>query len=268
MKIQTPFFVLFFCLALGTGVAQSDFPISAVMFMQADDGAEYVEMEQEIWKPVHAQRIRDGQINAWFLYEVVSPNSGDRDYNYMVVEVYPNWAALEHPFKDADKVFTEVHGEEVDLEAVMQRTDNARDMVGTDWWVRRQWIEKDDYSIDEFKYLMLDWMDVQPGHDEGYMAMEEEYYMPVHQARVDNGNIVTWGLWSKMGYSESKGSIDYATSAGYSSFEALMNGYPEDAWENANGSADQDMIYEEMRKHRVMTGSTLYRLVDYVIPEE
>ena len=268
MKIQTPFFAFFFCLVLGAGYAQNDFPISAVMFMQADDGAEYVDMELEIWKPVHAQRIRDGQINAWFLYQVVSPDGGNRDYNYMVVEVYPNWAALENPFENAEKVFKEVHGEEVDLDAVMQRTDNARDMVGTDWWVRREWIQKDDYSVDELKYVVLDWMDVNPGHEDGYMEMEKEYYMPVHQARVDAGNILTWGLWSKMGYSESQGSVDHATSAGYASFEALMNAYPEDAWQNAHEDVDQDVIYKKMREHRTMTGSTIMRLVDYVIPVE
>ena len=75
------------------------------------------------------------------------------------------------------------------------------------------------------------------------------------------------GPVGKMGYSEVEGSIDAATSAAYASFQDMWNSYPENAWETANGDADQDMIYEKMRKHRAMTGSTIFRLVDYVIPE-
>jgi hypothetical protein len=259
--------VAFFLLATQFAHTQDqDVPITVLVYMDADDAAEYVSMEQDIWKPIHAQRVRDGKLLSWQLYQVISPSRDGHDYNFLIVETYPNWASMENPYGNMEKLFQEVHGG-ADLEAMWERTENAREMEGQEWWVRQDWVAKDGSSVADVKYLVVDWMDVTPGHWADYEAMEKEYYKPVHQSRVANGNILSWGLWGKMGYSEVEGSIDAATSAAYASFQDMWDSYPENAWEDAHGDADQEMIYEKMRKYRAMTGSTMYRLVDYVIPE-
>ena len=234
--------------------------------MDADNWAEYVAMEQEIWKPVHAQRARDGEILSWQLYQVVSPGH-EMDYNYLIVETYPNWASLENPYANSQKVFQEVHGD-VDMDELMERTEAARDMKGREWWIRQDWVAKEGSALGDAKYVVVDWMDVHPGHWGDYEDMETEYYKPVHQKRVDNNNIISWGLWGKMGYSELKGSIDAATTAGFATFQDMWNSYPENAWESVHADADQDVIYEKMRKHRTMTGSTILRLVDFVTADQ
>lgn len=150
----------------------------------------------------------------------------------------------------------------------MERTNKARKMLGTDLWMRPHYIESEGYNISKLKYVVADFMDVTPGHNGTYMQMEQDYYMPMHQLRVDNGNILWWSLFSKMGYSEAPGSIDAITAAGYENWDALWNSMPDGAWETANPGASQGAVYERMRKQRTMTGSMVMRLVDYVVAEE
>ena len=94
------------CLALVGALAISvsaqdndDVPIISLVYMQADNGSEYVDMERELWMPVHANRIREGKLLGWYLYEVVNPLDGQHNYNYLIAEVYPNWASTEAPIR-------------------------------------------------------------------------------------------------------------------------------------------------------------------------
>ena len=150
---------------------------------------------------------------------------------------------------------------------MFERTENARKMIKQEKWTNVHAIRQDDTKPGDAKYLVLDWMDVHPGKWSDYVDMEEHYYMPVHQQRVDAGNIQAWALYGKMGYSELPGSVDAVTTASYDSYEAMWNSYPPDAWEEAHGGVDQGDVYERMRKTRLMTGSTILRLVEFQDPE-
>ena len=247
--------------------AQENTTIAQVIYMDSHNAMEYVEVEKEIWKPIHAQRVREGKIVGWYLYRIASPNDGNRNYDYMIVEVYPNWAAMENPYGDIEKTFQEVHGAD-NMEEMMERTEKSRKMVKAENWTRADWVGRDDMQTTDVKYIVIDWMDVHPGQWGAYMDMERDFYKPVHQKRVDGGNILSWGLSTKMGYSESKGSIDAATTATYASWEAMMNPYPDNAWEDVHGNVSQNAIYERMRKTRTMTGSDILQLIEYVEAED
>jgi len=253
------------CLLVTTnvGAQDEDVPVTFLVYMDADDGGEYEEVEEEIWRPVHAQRVRDGKIIGWYLYQVVNAMDGHSDFNYMIVEVYPNWKATEAPYANVGKLFEEVHGN-ASIDDFMERTENSRDLVRQDRWLWQMGTNNPEFTMSDVKYVVVDWMDIHPGQWSDYLDMEREYYMPVHQKRVDAGNILGWGLWTKMGYSELPGSIDAATSANYSSYEALWNSYPEDAWESVHSDLRESQIYKRMRETRMMTGSSILRLVDYV----
>ena len=67
-----------------------------------------------------------------------------------------------------------------------------------------------------------------------------------------------------MNYSEAPGSLNAVTTATYADFESLWNRYPENAWEEAHPGVDASEMNQKMLGHRLMTGSTIYRLVDKV----
>lgn len=260
--------ILAFLLNLGlTGLSaqDSDIPIAILVYMNAPDGAEYVDMEREIWMPVHSQRIREGKLLNWQLYQVVRSTGDNQDYNYLIVETYPNWQATEEPYADIGKMIEEVHGS-TSIDYLSERTENARTMVKQEMWTWQAGTEGE-FKMSDVKYIVVDWMDIHPGQFSDYLDMEREYYMPVHQKRVDAGNILGWGLWTKLGFSELPGSIDAATTANFASYNDMWNSYPDDAWESTHPGVDEDDVYERMRETRLMTGSTVLKLIDSVNTE-
>jgi len=75
-----------------------------VNYMKVDPGREdaYVRIEREIWKPFHQQRVKDGKMRSWSLYEVRFPGGDNREYGYLTVEVYNNIQDAEGSYDDKD----------------------------------------------------------------------------------------------------------------------------------------------------------------------
>jgi hypothetical protein len=252
-------------LSTALSAQDSGVPVAVLVYMHAPNGSDYVDLERDVWMPVHSQRIREGKLLNWQLYEVVRTSDNDNSYNFLIVETYPNWESTEAPYAGIDKIFEEVHGD-VSMDSLMELTSNARKMVREEMWTWQAGTESE-FAMSDVKYIVVDWMDIHPGQYGDYLDMEREYFLPVHQKRVDAGNILGWGLWTKLGYSELPGSIDAATTANFASYSDMWNSYPEGAWESANGSADEEDIYKRIQETRMMTGSTVMRLIDFANTE-
>jgi hypothetical protein len=101
------------------GYAQDQPAIFAVvdfMKVKQGDGEKYVDLEKTVWKPIHQERINQGEIIGWVLYGVRYTGSDD-EYNYVTVALFDDPDKLEqtfavdveqvHPGKDVDKLFQE-----------------------------------------------------------------------------------------------------------------------------------------------------------------
>ena len=56
---------------------------------------EYVRLEREVFKPFHAQRVKNKRLVGWQLYEVRYTADTHRDYDYVTVNVYDSLAATD-----------------------------------------------------------------------------------------------------------------------------------------------------------------------------
>src|SRR5210317_1766768 len=77
---------LFFMLSL-TAYAQDEEPIytiTSLMKVKQGDGGKYVQVEQDYWKPIHEELVKQGKILGWYLYSIQFTGSGDA-YNYATV---------------------------------------------------------------------------------------------------------------------------------------------------------------------------------------
>ena len=106
--------------------------IYVIDYMKVEPGTEqdYIEAETELWKPVHAERIRRGLMHAWSLYKVRYPDGTQRDYDYVTVNVFDS-------FEDSERnpyaLFPVVHPR-IDIKAVERRTLAARSLVRGELW--------------------------------------------------------------------------------------------------------------------------------------
>ena len=101
------------------------------MKVNPDKGVAYRSLEAELWKPVHQERVRRGQINSWAVYGVHLPG-GEVDYDNVVLTEYPRFADLED--SKYPELFEEVQGMK-DYDQILVRTNEARRRVRQDIWV-------------------------------------------------------------------------------------------------------------------------------------
>ena len=73
---------------------------------QVDD---YVSMEQMVYKPIHAERIKAGEIIGWYLYEVQYPSGENTEYNYVTLTIYANFSLMDAGSIPFDEIVAKVH---------------------------------------------------------------------------------------------------------------------------------------------------------------
>lgn len=104
-----------------------------VNFMKVAPGGEqeYLNVEQEEWKPVHQALVESGRMNSWWLFETLYPAGTSHEYNYVAVDVFDSLENLENPgYVD---MFPKVHEGE-SYEDASERTMAARDVANTELW--------------------------------------------------------------------------------------------------------------------------------------
>jgi hypothetical protein len=91
---------------------------------------EYLKLEHDLWKPVHQERIKQGHMRSWTMYEVRYPAGSQRECDYRIVNAYNSLADIDRPLAD---VFTKVHPN-VPIPEVVRRTLAARDLTHGELW--------------------------------------------------------------------------------------------------------------------------------------
>ena len=216
--------------------AQDDQPtLYVVVDCMKSTSADYVDVETEIWQPMHQEMINQGKRNSWALYWVLY---GDRsDCDYFTVNTYLGEDQLNDDTSYGD-VFASVHrGKNVD--EAMDRTAASREMVSSELW---RWI--DGVQPQEHQYAVVNQMYAEDGDD--YLEMEREVYKPVHQALVDAGHRAGWGVYELLApYGTSLpynfGTVDFLNKLGPVPWGATIRSVHPDREVAAIGQEMQDL---------------------------
>lgn len=191
------FMATLFCLALNVtaqdAAAEATETIYYIFdYMKVEPGnhQDYLKMEAA-WKKIHAVKKADGRIDNWTLMEIISPSGTSAEYNYVTRirikgnkqlaafysgDYFPeNWSAL----------LTE---EEKEL---VKKTSELRTMVKSETFARMESILGPD--IADAKVVSFNFFDFPEGKGRGdHLRIERDIWMPVHQARVDDGVLKGW----------------------------------------------------------------------------
>ena len=162
-------------------------PYLRIDFMKST-GSDYEDVESTIWKPHHQDRVDGGDKIAWNLFWV---NYGDRtDHDYVTVNVYPDLASTYGEWDSLAADFARVHPG-VDMEEAIDRTDGSRDMVRSEQW--RGVLFEGVHG--PYRYAVTNYMLVPAGGGEEYVALERDWWAPIHRAAIENGCEGAWGVY-------------------------------------------------------------------------
>ena len=100
-------------------------------------GESYLEMERNLWRPVHQLRRASGQISDWGVWGVQFPGE-TVGYDYVTLTAYRRWELLEdygHP-----RLFNKIQPDKT-YEQIRKITDDNRVLVRSEVWVQMEGLD-------------------------------------------------------------------------------------------------------------------------------
>jgi hypothetical protein len=106
-----------------------------VDFMKVDPGkdAEYLKLEQQMWKPIHQERVKEGKLRSWYLFALQFPFGTDEKYDYVTVNTFDQFAQLENPYLGFAEAVRKVHPS-MKMDDLSNTTYKARRLVRSEIW--------------------------------------------------------------------------------------------------------------------------------------
>jgi len=238
------------------------FAVVELMKVEPGQEANYIDLEQQIWKPIHQERVKQGKLVGWILYQVMYTGTNDI-YNYATVNVYSDLKSMENPYDEID--FAKVHpGKDIDEE--FNRTLNLRKLV------KSQLISRVIYANPKgsggpapHKYIVVNYMKSKPGGN--FIQIENELAKPTSQELVKNGNWAGWSLWSNVFPRGSGMESDFVTVDNYPDFSKLGSVNYTQAFEKANPGKKWADYADKFANSKEMVRSELWKVVDFVFAE-
>jgi len=68
--------------------------------------AEYRKLEQEVWVPIHRERVKQKIIKSWWSWGVRFPGGSGRDYDRVIITTFDKFTNVETPYPP--EIFTKV----------------------------------------------------------------------------------------------------------------------------------------------------------------
>lgn len=110
-------------------VPPTDHRFVSVNQMYAEDGADYVEFEREIWKPIHQALVDNGHGAGWAVYRLDSPHGASIPYNYVTIDFLKRLGP-----RPVEETFRSVHPE-LEVAAVFREGLDVRTHLLSETWV-------------------------------------------------------------------------------------------------------------------------------------
>jgi L-rhamnose mutarotase len=236
------------------------FVVVDFMKVEPENHSKYLEVEQELWKPMHQERINQGIIVGWYLY-AVEFSGGNEGYNYVAITLYDNSEQLENPWRS--DIPGKVHPGKK-LEELMQRTYESRTNLKSELF----------YSIatapeipleKPAPYMQVNYMKVEPPMQSEYEQLESEIWLPIHNESIRSGRTTGWGLWSALFPRGSGRPYQYITLNAFSKYSTIFDLDFSIPFNSIHPDKDYKETQERTWEVRSIVRSELWDLIDYVI---
>lgn len=93
--------------------------------------SEYLDMETNIFKPLHQNQIKNGEMHDWIVAQRILPYGSDWDNDFLTFDIYNHWEDMIAGNLEAD--FANIHPE-IDGQTIMDKMARTRDLTRSEVW--------------------------------------------------------------------------------------------------------------------------------------
>ena len=234
---------------------------------------EYLNLEGEVWKPVHKEFQNRGMEVSWSLYMVRGAGTQNH-YNYVTVSVYDGLGSLDRNIDDEEEIISKIYSNE-DLSGFWNRTSEARLHTGRDvFFVYDQALKGNNKELSAFSSgkigqdITVTFMQTLAGQDA--VGLESKWWKPIHKERIKRRVVNSWEVLTKrfVAFGQTQLDHDYVTWENYTTFSTIDDSYNSDKFTNAVKKAHPDVDFSEVNeatvKSRNFLRSEIWELVDHL----
>lgn len=227
--------------------------------------SDYRKVEQEIWQPIHRERVKAGVIRSWSLWTRTLPGGMAYDYDALIVTTFNDFANVGNPYPAgiALRAHPSLKPEQV-AEATGARTAATRRMVKTELVTILDSTTWPAPTQPMPRFLLVGYMQPTYGMTNKYVALERTAWKPVHQERVNQGILRLWILLGATIPTGTDRPYSHMTFEAYDKFEHLENRYPASVLDKAAPVEKRNEASAQTAASRKQVRTELYTLVDAV----
>lgn len=226
---------------------------------------EYLELETQVWKKMHQARIASGRLDGWHLYRVISPSGSNTEYNFVTVQIYRSVEKLAGHFEEYGVDYTKVLSS--DEIAFALKTPELRNVVYEEVW------QNEDSATNErgkmFRFQRFNAMKtVDDSADAKYVQIEQNYWKPIHQRRIELGSMNSWGLYHMIIPGGTQRDYTWATVDYYDRFiDIMQDDLNTNLFDEIHGADKGEQYLKETTESRDLLRTEIRELIDYISPE-
>ena len=240
---------------------------AVVDYMKVADGrdADYIALEQTVWKKIHQARLKGGVIIGWYLYKVDNEPKNRREYDFVTVNVYDSFVKFEDPFPD--EYLMAAYSKE-ELQKHIRKTIKCRDLIRSEVWkseaaaMARRRSEK--------PFIVVHYMQPTLGRETAYRDTELNVFRKMHQARIDAGVMDGWFFLGRRFPGGSEVPYQFVTVNVFPSLEKFQASWTKETLDPVVESLNEEQraALASMPQLRRMVKQDIWGTVDYVVADD
>lgn len=256
--LLTSLLLIFFTSLSFSQTQQFDYKKVDYIQVDMDKSTQFLKMAEDVIQPAYRKMLDSGAIKSWRLYMVNYPGGQRSTYNYVSIVTASEIDTIEEAFsKKKPLYFMPVSSDENTAGNMATMTS----LVGSEIWKVISLLPEDIAKTKPGKYLMMDYMQVPEGNGPGYLTLEDQVAMPIHQQRVEDNYMVGWEVYSLMLPGGTEYGYNYATGNFFDKIAHVEFGFTQELIDNALPGTNVSELFKEIYNTRELVKSELWELV-------
>lgn len=227
------------------------------MKVESGDYSAFEDLVRSEWKSVYEDQLGEDKMTGWYFYRVVYPGGQSGIYNYVIVSTFSELNTVVTINKEMRNAIEEVQG------TLMQRTlDLSTHQHSELWRTEAGIINTSDKKPGLF--AVMNYMMVNPGKEAEYITLENDMARPLHEARIENGEMYSWRTFSLLKPGGLNYQYNFVTADYYEELNDMEYGFTNDLIRSVMPGTDINKMFEAIYATRDIVRSELWQLVDHL----
>lgn len=254
--------ILALMISLNLVFSQDEEPNFVVIdYMKVEPGMEeeYLKVEK-VWKKIHAARVKAGGLQYWELTRMLSPFGDAAEYNFKTTNIYKGRKQLADHFTGSMTALADILSE--DEIKILNSTNSVRKLVKEEVYV----IDQQIFGEGAENMIIVDnYMELQGDASlADHSNYEKEVWMPIHKARMDDGNMGGWVNLNMVMPQGADKKYHAITVDFYESMDQYMMPWFDTYFSKVHPNKDINKMNEEMEKIWIRQKVDVQMRLDYV----